>query len=454
MSQRTGLKMLKTDHSHSVEEASTNIISSILRKRTGKSLTFTEIERLISDFIAGRIPDYQMSAWLATIACKGMNIDEIEALTRAYVSGGKSMKLVGVGQKIVDKHSTGGVGDKVSFIVVPIVAACGVPVAKISGRGLGHAGGTLDKLESIKGLKLDLAAAEAQAMIDQVGMVMTGQSAELVPGDKATYQLRDNTGSVESIPLIAASIISKKIAMGADCLVLDVKTGTGALIQDYIEAANLAEIMVELATRFNINCRAVLSDMSQPLGYMIGNALEIKEALSILQGEDIPGLTELCCVVARLMLQAADPSLSDDEAVQKVSGVIQSGAAYEQFLRWSSAQGARNQNPGGSFTLPKASLQQIVCIKESGWIGTIEPRTIGYAASHIKAGRLAPGSIIDHSAGIVLHKRVGDWITAGEPIAEIHYNNGDASLASSMIASAVTLFTERPEIKPIIHRIY
>jgi pyrimidine-nucleoside phosphorylase len=431
-----------------------NILDSISQKRNKNTLSSLAIETIVRDFVAGNIPDYQMSAWLATVASVGMDIEELESLTRAYVVGGVEVDHSGFGCKVVDKHSTGGVGDKVTFVVVPIVAACGVPVTKISGRGLGHAGGTLDKLESLTGLKLDLSAKEAREILKKTGMVMTGQSSDLAPGDKATYQLRDISGTVESIPLIAASIISKKIATGADCLVLDVKTGSGALIQDYDQSIQLAETMVELASRFDINCRAVISDMSQPLGYAVGNSLEIKEALDVLQGKIIPGLTELSCVLARLMLQVVNPSLNEEEADAQVMCAILSGAAYEKLITWARTQGADEKQLLNPQLLPTAQHTATLIAEKSGWIQAIDPRTIGNASLHLGANRhVKGGSVMDHSAGVILHKRVGDRVVKGESLCEIHYNNSDISIAKDMIRSAFKVGEICPSRVPIVHQI-
>ncbi|MDP3372310.1 MAG: thymidine phosphorylase [Candidatus Paracaedibacteraceae bacterium] len=429
------------------------ILDSINLKRANKDLPSEMIESIIKDFVADRIPDYQMSAWLATVATAGMSLDEIESLTRAYVSGGGSLDHSTLGQKVVDKHSTGGVGDKVTFIVVPIVSACGVPVVKISGRGLGHAGGTLDKLESIAGLKVNLTAKEISNVINKTGMVMTGQSANLVPGDKATYQLRDISGSVESIPLIAASIISKKVATGADCLVLDVKTGSGALIQDYQGANELAEIMIKLAERFGIKCRAVISDMSQPLGYAVGNALEVKEAIEVLKGSDIPGLTELCVELSRLMLQIAKPELTDVDARNKVIHAISSGLAYEKFINWACAQGADGKQLLEPNTLPTAKYVISIKANKSGWVQYVNSRTIGNAVLELGANRKLEGSVIDHSVGVIIRKHVGDRVVENEEIAEIHYNKANIDISKKMILSAFSIGNDRPNIQPIIHRI-
>lgn len=433
-------------------EVKVDIIDVINSKRNGSSLSSDAINSIISGYVAGNIPDYQMSAWLATVACKGMNMDEVEALTRAYVSGGSILDHSSLGKKVVDKHSTGGVGDKVTFISVPMVAACGVPVSKISGRGLGHAGGTLDKHESIRGLKVDLSAEEFNQVIRKTGMVMTGQSGDLVPGDKATYQLRDISGSVESIPLIAASIISKKLATGADCLVLDVKTGAGALIPEFEKANELTEIMVELARRFDINCRAVISDMSQPLGYAIGNALEIKEAVDVLKGATIPGLTELSIEIAKLMLQVANPELSDNEARQTVEETLSSGKAFEKFLDWVEAQGG-NRTDIVHDNLPKAELVTSLKSSASGYVEAIDPRLIGNAALILGANREVKGSVIDHSVGIIIRKHVGDAVAVGEEIAEIHHSSPNIDQAKQMILSAYNIGPNQTNPQPIIHRV-
>lgn len=435
------------------EEASEHILSCLIRKRAGEVLSSFDIEKLIQDFLERKVTDYQMSAWLATVACMGMNIDEIESLTRSYVTSGKSMTFSGRTQKIVDKHSTGGVGDKVSLIVVPIVAACGVPVTKISGRGLGHAGGTLDKLESIEGLKLSLSVSEARAVLKKVGMVMTGQSDELVPGDKATYTLRDVSGSIESIPLIAASIISKKVAIGADCLVLDVKTGSGALIEDYNETMKLAQIMVELATRFNIKCRAVISDMSQPLGYAVGNTLEVKEALKVLQGVIIPGLTELSISIAQLMLQTVDPTVSNAEAREKINKVISNGSAHQKFIEWATSQGAKKRPLVNIEKLPKAKNCEIVKAETGGWIKAINPRAIGYTALHLGNKGINKRESFDYPSGIVLHRKVGDKVCVGDSLAEIHYSSSDIENVIKNVHSAFSFCTECPVVPPTIHQI-
>ncbi|MEJ3746443.1 thymidine phosphorylase [Actinomycetes bacterium KLBMP 9797] len=434
-------------------EASARIQSAVTNKRLGRALSPEVIGSVVADFVAGRVPDYQMAAWLATVACRGLDGTELAELTRAYVSGGQRLDLCGLDRPVLDKHSTGGVGDKCSLVVAPVVAACGPAVVKMSGRALGYAGGTIDKLESIAGLRLDLAPDEVYRTATEVGMVITGQSAALAPGDEATYALRDVTGTVESIPLIAASIISKKLTVGADALVLDVKTGAGALIPDRGQAALLAGTMVDLASASGLPCRAVLSDMSQPLGYAVGNALEVREALAVLRGESVPGLSQVCATLARIMLQSADLALGDAEADDRVAGVLSDGSAYELFLRWVAAQGGdprRLEQPDG---LPVAPYVETVTADRAGWVREVEPRAIGAAAIRVGAGRLTHGARIDHAAGVLVHRRVGSRLAAGEPLAEIQYTTGDVRRAVALVRSAFTVADEPPEPVPVIHAV-
>lgn len=436
------------------QKASAHLISTIQNMRIGKLLRSQEIERVVNDYLAGKTANYQMSAWLATIASLGMHIDEIESLTKAYVFSGKQQCFSDLGYKVVDKHSTGGVGDKVSLITAPIVAACGYKVVKLSGRGLGHAGGTIDKLESITGLRLNLNIKEMRTVLDKAGMVITSQSSELAPGDKSTYKLRDATGSVENIPLIAASIISKKISIKPDGLVLDVKTGEGALIQAKENASKLTRTMVELANRFGIKCKAILSDMTQPLGYAIGNALEVKEALSILQGKNVPRLKYLSCLLARLMIQVMDPSLSDTVAEAKVNQAISSGAAYNCFLLWAKTQGANiSESNRLNFLSTTAHCKKIIA-QRSGWIKTIKPRNIGNAAIQIYAGRLLQEISLDYASGIILQCQIGDKVNAGDCLAEIHYNYGDIDTATTLIQSAFIIDDSQPPLCPIVYQTY
>ncbi|OHV32301.1 MULTISPECIES: thymidine phosphorylase [Pseudofrankia] len=430
-------------------DASARAIDAVVRTRMGSALAADEIERLVADFVAGRIPDYQMSAWLATVACRGLSRAETVALTRAYVTGGETLDFARTGRLVLDKHSTGGVGDTVSLVVVPLVAACGVAVAKMSGRGLGLTGGTIDKMESIRGLRLELDADEIYRLVDQVGMVITGQSARLTPGDKVTYALRDVTGTVDSLPLIAASIVSKKIAVGAHGVLFDVKTGAGALLPDQDRALDLARLMVEVATGAGLRCRAVLTDMSQPLGYAVGNALEVSEALDVLRGREVPGLTEVCRTIAALMLRGAEPDLAPEAAERKVNAVLASGEGYERFLRWAVAQGAEPDalaEPGG---LPTADCREQVVADREGYLEDIDPRAIGTAAIRVGAGRLVKGGPLDHSAGVVLRHRVGDHVSIGEPLAVIHHRHG-VEPPVDLVRDAFRVSESAPPGRPVV----
>lgn len=434
-------------------EASARVQASVVAKRDGQVLAPSVLRAVVDDYVAGRIPQYQMAAWLATVACRGLDMTELVALTEAYVTGGERLDLGRIDGAVLDKHSTGGVGDKLSLVVVPIVAACGVSVVKMSGRGLGHAGGTIDKLESIPGLRLDLAPEEVYSLVGRVGMVLMSQSDALAPGDDATYSLRDVTGTVESIPLIAASIMSKKVAVGSDGLVLDVKTGAGALITDLDRARELAETMMALADRFELPCRAVLSDMSQPLGYAVGNALEVKEALAVLRGEPVPDLWEAGLVLARLMLQSADPSLSDREADDRATTAVRSGAAHERFMSWTAAQGGDARALEDPARLPGAEHVRHIVAPRSGWVHDLAPRAVGMAAVHVNAGRLSHQAELDHGAGVLLLRRVGDRVEAGDPVAELHYNRGDPDLAARLLEGAYSVSDEAVEPASVIHRV-
>ncbi|MBX6389735.1 MAG: thymidine phosphorylase [Frankia sp.] len=430
-------------------DASARAIDAVQRTRAGSALAPGEIERLVADFVAGRIPDYQMAAWLATVACRGLSRPEIVALTRAYVAGGETLDFSSSGRVVLDKHSTGGVGDTVSLVVVPLVAACGVAVAKMSGRGLGITGGTVDKLESIRGLRPEVDAAEIYRLVDEVGMVITGQSARLTPGDRVTYALRDVTGTVDSIPLIAASIVSKKIAVGAHGVLFDVKTGSGALLPERERALELARLMVEVASDAGLRCRAVLTDMSQPLGYAVGNALEVREALDVLRGEVVPGLTELASTIAALMLRSADPQLTPEAAEKRVAAALAAGDGYERFLRWAVAQGAEPdalEQPGG---LPTADHQEVVVADRAGHVHEVDPRAIGSAAVRVGAGRLVKGAPLDYAAGVVLRRRVGDRVEPGEPLAVIHHRDG-VEPPTAAVRAAFEIGEDVPASRPVV----
>ncbi|MGC4880057.1 thymidine phosphorylase [Micromonospora sp. DT43] len=425
------------------------VLAAVAATRAGEPLPDGEIAALIADFLAGRVTDYQMSAWLATVAGKGLSRAETVALTRAYVDSGVRLDHSALGRPVVDKHSTGGVGDKVSLVVVPMVAACGVPVVKLSGRGLSFLGGTVDKLESFRGLRMDLAADEVTAMLRLAGLVISGQSDDLVPGDRATYELRDVTGSVRSLPLIAASVMSKKIAAGAHGVVLDVKYGSGALLADEMEARALAELMVDIGRDVGMPCHAVLSEMSVPLGRCIGNALEVREAIRALRGEPLGKLTELCRTIAALMLTLAEPGLSRDDAEKRVQDAVDSGAALEALRRWLAAQGGDVRQVDDPELLPRAARQVTVSADRAGWVSGVDPRALGEAAAQLGAGRFRYDDRIDHAVGIELLRTVGDEVRPGDPLAVVHVNP-PAKLDTDRIRAAFTLTTGKPADRPVV----
>jgi len=418
--------------------ATLRVQAAVNAKRRGETLQADTIREIIQDFVAGAITDYQMAAWLATVAAIGLSDNELVALTEAYVDGSTSLALNNLPRPVVDKHSTGGVGDKTTLIVVPIVAACGLTVVKMSGRGLGFAGGTIDKLESIPGLRLELQAEDVLRIAEEVGMVITGQSSQLAPGDGATYRLRDVTGTVESIPLIAASIMSKKIAVGSDALVLDVKTGDGALIADREQARELAQTMVRIGERMGLSTVALLSDMSQPLGQNIGNQLELLEAVSVLRGTQVPGLSETCLELATAMLCAADNELNYRDASEQARKAIETGAALDTFRRWVIAQGGDAEfidHP--EIWAPQRTLE--VRCDQAGWISSVSARAVGTVALEAGAGRLRADQPIDYRVGVVVHRRVGDRVESGDLLAELIMFDGDEAALVGELSRAFSI---------------
>lgn len=395
----------------------------IWKKREGGELTKAEIDFLVSGFVKGEIPDYQISAWCMAVFFQGMTFDECAALTLSMVNSGETIDLSTINGPKVDKHSTGGVGDKTSLVLLPLVAAAGVPVAKMSGRGLGHTGGTIDKLESIPGFKTSLNRTEFLEQVSRIGIAIIGQTQTLVPADKKMYALRDLTATVESIPLIASSIVSKKLAAGADAVVLDVKYGDGAFMQNYQEALDLARTMVEIGNRAGRKFKAVLSDMNQPLGLAIGNSLEVAEAIVTLKGEGPADLTNLCLTLGGMMLYLAGISDTFESGKETVNHMLTSGAGLAKFRELLIAQGGNDaviDNPG---LLPTAAEISYVKAPTAGWIGRIHCRSLGLAAMELGAGRNRLEDVIRPEVGIKLHVKVGDRVEAGQTLAEIHAQN-------------------------------
>ncbi|GAB4530789.1 MAG: pyrimidine-nucleoside phosphorylase [Anaerolineales bacterium] len=395
----------------------------IIKKRDGLELSRAEIEFFIQSYTRGDIPDYQAAAWAMAVLLRGMTPRETTDLTLAMAASGDTLDLSAVVPLAVDKHSTGGVGDKTSLVVEPVVAACGLPVGKMSGRGLGFTGGTLDKLESIPGYRTDLSTAEFLRQLKETGLVLTGQSADLAPADGKLYALRDVTGTVQSLPLIASSIMSKKIAAGAQAIVLDVKTGLGAFMQTLDDARQLAEMMVKIASLAGRKAVALISDMNQPLGQAVGNALEVREAIETLHGGGPADFRTHCLEVAAHMLHlsglAADVSAGRSLAAQAIAD----GRAWQKFRALIAAQGGDLAYVDDPERLPHAPLAEPLPAPQSGYLAGIHARLVGETAVILGAGRARKGDSIDHAVGIEVHAKVGDFIQAGQPLFTIHAAN-------------------------------
>jgi pyrimidine-nucleoside phosphorylase len=428
----------------------------IKKKREGGSLTEEEIRWLIQGYVAGSIPDYQMSSFLMACFFRGMSEEETLTFTRLMLRSGDVIDLSDIPGVKVDKHSTGGVGDKVSLILAPIVAACGVPVPMISGRGLGHTGGTLDKLESIPGFRTALSIPEYKSVIRQVGAVMIGQTNEIVPADKKMYALRDVTATVECIPLIAGSIMSKKLAEGIDALVLDVKTGRGAFMQSYERSLELAQTLVRIGTGFGKETIAFITDMNQPLGIAIGNWLEVVESVECLLGrrgnaDASSDLMEVTHVLAGAMLMLGKKAQTIAEGVKLSRASIHDGSAYRKLLELVSAQGGQVSALENleQYPLPRHTLE--VRTMETGYVTEIDPLELGLTSITLGAGRALIEDRIDPKAGIVLSKKVGDAVEAGDTLAVFHTDR-DAVLeaARDRIRNAFRIRPSRTRQKPLI----
>ena len=398
------------------------MVDLIAKKRDGGELTTEEIRFIIEGYTKGEIPDYQVSALAMAIYFRDMTERERADLTMAMVHSGETVDLSAIEGIKVDKHSTGGVGDTTTLVLAPLVAALGIPVAKMSGRGLGHTGGTIDKLESIKGFTVEYSKKEFIDKVNRHKIAVIGQTADLAPADKKLYALRDVTATVESIPLIASSVMSKKIAGGADAIVLDVKTGSGAFMKTLEEARALAEAMVSIGNRLGRRTTAVISDMSQPLGYAVGNALEVREAIETLRGRGPKDLEELCLALGGQMVMLAGKAGSAEEAEEKLREVLRSGKALEKFREWIESQGGDPFVADDPDRLPRAAFQIGVPARKGGVVAEIVADQIGLAAMMLGAGRSTKESEIDLSVGLVLHKKIGDPVEEGETLATIHAN--------------------------------
>jgi pyrimidine-nucleoside phosphorylase len=435
--------------------ADVRVYDIILKKRRGHELSKEEINSLVTGFTSGDIPDYQMSAWLMAVFFQGMTVEETCNLTMAMAHSGETIDLSLIHGVKVDKHSTGGVGDKTTLVLAPLVAACGVPVAKMSGRGLGHTGGTLDKLESIPGFRVDLSKGEFMEAVNTIGIAVVGQTASVAPADKKLYALRDVTATVDSIPLIAGSICSKKLACGADSIVFDVKTGRGAFMKSEADALRLAGLMVDIVRGAGRRGAAVVSDMNQPLGYAVGNSLEVMEAIDTLCGRGPQDLRELCLSLGSLMLTLGGKAESTEEAKSILVNALDTGAALSKFADLISNQGgdARVIDAAGT-VLPSARCLETVPSVQSGYISEIDAEKIGVASMILGAGRRTKDDTIDPAAGIIVLKKIGDKVQEGEPLVMLHTNNWDTlEPAAELVMSSYEVSQDKPDVPRLIRRV-
>ena len=423
----------------------------IKKKRDGYVLSSEEITDFIHAYTHGEVPDYQMSAWLMAVYWRGMSTRETSDLTIAMMHSGEELHVRDIVSPVVDKHSTGGVGDKVTLAVAPLVAACGVAVGKMTGRGLGHTGGTVDKLESITGFRSELSQHDFVQILKQHSIVLAGQSAELAPADGKMYALRDVTGTIESIPLIAASIMSKKLAIGASHLLLDVKVGAGAFMKTIEQARVLAETMVDIGRAANMHTVAAITRMEQPLGYAVGNALELQEAIAILHGEGPQDVSDLCYHEAAELLLMTGRTDSFSQADVIVRDAIRSGSAVAKLAEVIAAQGGDARQIEHPHLLPQAPVQQMLTSPRSGYIAGIHPEQIGLVSMHLGAGRFKKGNKIDHRTGLVLQAKVGDYLHKGDPLIAIHARTEQEAIAIQEILQACYQWSEEPvTVDPLI----
>ena len=427
------------------------MVELIIKKRNGFELTKEEYSKIVDGFDSGEIPDYQVSALLMAIYFKGLNNNETANLTDIMMRSGELIDLSEIEGIKVDKHSTGGVGDKTTLVLAPLVAAAGVPVAKMSGRGLGHTGGTLDKMESIKGLSIDMSREEFINNIKQHNIAVCGQNANLVPADKKLYALRDVTGTVENTSLIASSIMSKKLACGADAIVIDIKVGYGAFMKTVKDAEELAKIMIGIGSKMNRKVIAVITSMSQPLGFTIGNALEVKEVIDTLKGNGPKDLTELCLELGSHMLVLGKAAKTQLEGVKILKKLIESGAAFNKFKELVKAQGGDTNVIDHKDLLPNTQYSEAYKSKSEGFISQLNALDIGLASVKLGAGRETKESVIDHGAGIVLNKKIGDYVKKDETLAILYSNNSaNFAKANEFIDLAYNISKKKPITSPLI----
>lgn len=427
------------------------MVDVIEKKRNGHELNKNEIQFVIEGFTNGSIPDYQMSAFAMAIYFQGMTQEERVNLTELMVESGDQIDLSQINGVKVDKHSTGGVGDTTTLVLAPLVAALGVPVAKMSGRGLGHTGGTIDKLEAVPGFHVEISNEDFINLVNKNKIAVIGQSGDLTPADKKLYALRDVTATVDSIPLIASSIMSKKIAAGADAIVLDVKTGDGAFMKNLDDAKELARAMVDIGNGVGRNTKAIISDMSQPLGFAVGNALEIKEAIDTLVGKGPADLHELCLTLGSHMVILAGKAETTEEARGMLEEVMHNGKALEVFKTFLASQGGDASVIDDPSKLPTAKYLIEVPAKTSGYVSDIQAEEIGVAAMMLGAGRATKESVIDLAVGIVLNKKVGDEVAEGESLVTVHSNSEEIANVLEKIYGAYNISTEKVQAPTLIY---
>jgi pyrimidine-nucleoside phosphorylase len=430
------------------------MVDIIAAKKNGKAHTEEEIKYLIKGITEGSIPDYQISAWLMAVCFNGMNIDETAILTDAMAHSGSILDLSQIGQFVTDKHSTGGVGDKTTLILIPLLAAAGLPVAKLSGRGLGHTGGTIDKLESIPNFKTSLKLDEFLSQVKNIGAAIASQTADLAPADGKLYALRDVTSTIESIPLIAGSVVSKKIAAGANVIVLDVKCGKGAFVKTLDEAKELSNTMVEVGKRLNKSISVVISSMEQPLGNAVGNTLEVIESIQTLKNQGPEDLTELTLILGAVSLIKSNMAENIDQAKEILRRHLKNGSAYNKFKEIVKAQGGNTDAIDNIEYLPTAKYIVEVKSENSGYISNLDALSIAKACKLLGAGREKKEDNIDYSVGIVLNKKIADKVQQGELLATIHANSTDlADEAVKMVKKAYSFSETMPELPELIYEI-
>ena len=424
----------------------------IAKKRDGEALSTEEIGFMIDGYVRGEIPDYQMSAMCMAILFRGMDDREILDLTMSMMHSGETLDLSPIRGVKADKHSTGGVGDKTSLVLCPMVAACGVKIAKMSGRGLGHTGGTIDKLESFPGFVTGISEERFFVNVNRIGIAIAGQTAEVCPADKKLYALRDVTGTVPSIPLIVSSIMSKKLAAGADVIVLDVKCGSGAFMKTAEQARELAEGLTRVGRLAGRKCAAVITDMDEPLGYAVGNALEVKEAIDVLAGRTEAGeLKELCLTLGANMLTLSGLAANEAEAREKLKATIADGSALKKLAEMVEAQYGDSRAVYDTSLLPEAAFKREVLSEEGGYVAHIEAEDVGLVSMHLGGGRVTKDSAIDLSVGVMLHKKVGDRVEPGESLATIHASDErKAAEAAELLKKCYTLSQSPVEKAPFI----